>query len=378
MTDTCMSSTHPPHPPTTEERFLWLRLLRSRRVGVSTFHRLLNEHGAAADALAALPDVARAAGVDDYAPCPEGVIHNEIKLGRAAGARLVCRGDDDYPAELLSVYDAPPLFWAVGDLGLLSRPAIAVIGARNASSLGGRMARKLATDLSAAGHVVVSGLARGIDAIAHDAALSAGTIAVLAGGVDVAYPQENRKLFDAIGQSGLRISEQAMGLQPQARHFPIRNRIISGLCKAVVVVEAAAKSGSLITAEIALGQGRDVFAVPGHPFDGRATGCNNLIRDGATLIRHADDVLEALNTADRSAPELPLSPPKAPDKPKRSLRTTAALHRQILTRLGPSPLAEDQLIRDLKVTAPEASPAILDLELSGKIQRQPGGLLSKT
>jgi DNA processing protein len=345
---------------------------------VSTFHRLLNEHGAAADALAALPDVARAAGVDDYAPCPEGVIHNEIKMGRAAGARLVCRGDDDYPAELLSVSDAPPLFWAVGDLGLLSRPAIAVIGARNASSLGGRMARKLATDLSVAGHVVVSGLARGIDAIAHDAALSAGTIAVLAGGVDVAYPQENRKLFDAIGQSGLRISEQAMGLQPQARHFPIRNRIISGLCKAVVVVEAAAKSGSLITAEIALGQGRDVFAVPGHPFDGRAAGCNNLIRDGATLIRHADDVLEALNTADRSAPELPLSPPKAADKPKRSLRTTAALHRQILTRLGPSPLAEDQLIRDLKVTAPEASPAILELELSGKIQRQPGGLLSKT
>lgn len=378
MTDTCMSSTHPPHPPTTEERFLWLRLLRSRRVGVSTFHRLLNEHGSAANALAALPEVARAAGVDDYAPCPEGVIHKEIKLGRAAGARLVCRGDDDYPAELLSVTDAPPLFWAVGDLGLLSRPAIAVIGARNASSLGGRMARKLATDLSAAGHVVVSGLARGIDAIAHDAALNAGTIAVLAGGVDVAYPQENRKLFDAIGRSGLRISEQAMGLQPQARHFPIRNRIISGLCKAVVVVEAAAKSGSLITAEIALGQGRDVFAVPGHPFDGRAAGCNNLIRDGATLIRHADDVLEALNTADRGAPELPLSPPKAPDKPKRSLRTTAALHHQILTRLGPSPLAEDQLIRDLKVTAPEASPAILDLELSGKIQRQPGGLLSKT
>lgn len=377
MTNTCMSSTHPPHPPTTEERFLRLRLLRSRRVGVTTFHRLLREHGSAADALAALPDVARAAGVDDYAPCPDGVIHAEIKAARAAGARLICLDDPEYPAALKTLGDAPPLFWAVGDLTLLNRTAVAVIGARNASSLGGRMARKLAADLADAGHVVVSGLARGIDAVAHAAALGRGTIAVLAGGVDIAYPQENRDLFAKIGATDLRISEQPMGLQPQARHFPIRNRIISGLSRAVVVVEAAAKSGSLITAEMALSQGRDVFAVPGHPFDGRAAGCNNLIRDGATLIRNADDVIEALAKIAPEAPELPLMPPPAPPAPKRSLRSVAALHRQILSRLGPSPLAEDQLIRDLKITAPEASPVILDLELSGRILRQPGGLLSR-
>ncbi len=380
MTEEHPSSTHPPLPPTTEElRFSWLRLLRSRRVGIATFYRLLDEYGSAQAALAALPGVARDAGVSDYAICPEGVIHAEIKAGRAAGARMICRGEPDYPTMLADISDAPPILWCIGDLALLNRPMVALVGARNASSLGTRMAKRLATDLAQAGFVVVSGLARGIDTAAHLAALAGGTVAVQAGGVDVIYPAENAGLTHDIGKNGLRVSEQPMGLQPQARHFPARNRIISGLAQAVVVVEAAAKSGSLITADAALAQGRDVFAVPGHPFDARASGCNMLIRDGATLVRGADDIIAALaHLAARLAVPPPAPERPAPEQPAmRSLRDTAALHQQILDRLGPSPMAEDQLIRDLATTATAVAPALMDLELDGKIARQAGGLLAR-
>jgi DNA processing protein len=252
------------------------------------------------------------------------------------------------------------------------------------------MAKALAADLTAAGFVVVSGLARGIDAAAHHAALQGGTVAVQAGGVDVIYPRENSVLAQQIGAQGLRLSEMPMGLQPQARHFPARNRIIAGLSRAVVIVEAAAKSGSLITARNALDANRDVLAVPGHPFDARAAGCNMLIRDGATLIRCAADVIEAVGTLPCAAPELPLrmpdhsqtpDRPQAPDrppKPQRGLRETAALHNLILNRLGVSPMAEDQLIRDLGGAAPVVAPALVDLELEGLIARSAGGLLSRT
>jgi DNA processing protein len=378
MTEEHPSSTHPPLPPTTEElRFSWLRLLRSRRVGIATFYRLLADHGTAQAALAALPDIARAAGVSDYAICPEGVIHAELRAAKAAGARMLCRGDAAYPAALTDLPDAPPLLWCLGDLSLLAKPMVALVGARNASSLGTRMARKLAGDLSAAGYVVVSGLARGIDAAAHLAALDGGTIAVQAGGIDVIYPTENAALHHDIARQGLRLSEQPMGLQPQSRHFPVRNRIISGLAQAVVVVEAAAKSGSLITARTALDQGRDVLAVPGHPFDGRAAGCNMLIRDGATLVRNADDIIANLAPQAVPFPEPALPDPEPVPIPVRSLRDTAALHSLILDRLGPSPMAEDQLIRDLQSTAHRVAPALIDLELEGKITRQAGGLLAR-
>ncbi|GAA6176662.1 DNA-processing protein DprA [Sulfitobacter pacificus] len=369
------SSTHPPLPPTPEdEQFARLRLLRSRRVGIATYKRLLIEHGTAQNALAALPEVARAAGVSDYKICPEGVVQAELRNGRAAGARLICFGDQHYPLTLAEIDDAPPFIWAIGDTSLLARPMISLVGARNASSLGTRMAKSLARDLGAAGYVVVSGLARGIDAAAHHAALPTGTVAVQAGGVDVIYPVENTELAFAIAKAGLRLSEHPIGMRPMARHFPSRNRIISGLSRATIVVEAAAKSGSLITARDALDQGRDVLAVPGHPFDARAAGCNILLRDGATLIRSAADVLEILGAA--TAPELPLAPP-APAPRKRSLRESAALHAQILARLGPSPVAEDQLIRDLRAPAAEVAPVLVDLELDGQISRQAGGLLSK-
>lgn len=366
-------------PETNEERVLWLRLLRSRRVGVSTFFRLMGEHGNARAALEALPDIARNASVQDYTICPEGVVMAEIKAAQATGARMVCYNDDNYPTALADIPDPPPILWAIGDLSLMSRPMIAMVGARNASSLGTRMARKLAEELSEAGYVVVSGLARGIDTAAHLAALKNGTIAVQAGGVDIIYPKENAKLTDDIGKSGLRLSEIAMGTQPQARHFPCRNRIISGLAKAVIVVEAAARSGSLITAKDALDQGRDVLTVPGHPFDARAFGCNALIRDGATLVRSAADVIEAIGVepaqqTTQQTSELPA--PEAKNRPTRTLRDTSNLHSEILSRLGPSPVAEDQLIRDLDIPSQQVTPELLNLELDGKIKRAAGGLLS--
>ncbi|MGR3548062.1 MAG: DNA-processing protein DprA [Roseovarius sp.] len=376
MPRTTHPSTHPPLPPTTEDdRVSWLRLLRSRRVGPATFHRLLAEHGSAEAALAALPEVARAAGVPDYSPCPLGVAEAELRAGQAIGAQLLTSADAAFPPALRDIPDCPPLLWIMGDAALLARPMIALVGARNASSLGTRMARSLAADLSARGYLIVSGLARGIDTAAHLGSLETGTIAVMAGGIDVIYPAENTKLAGDILATGLRLSEQPIGLIPQARHFPSRNRLVSGLARAVVVVEAAAKSGSLITARTALDQGREVMAVPGHPIDARASGCNMLIRDGATLIRNAEDVIEALPQAPipKSAPQPDL--PRAPSSAS-SLRDIASLHTQILNRLGPSPLAEDQLIRDLATPAHRIAPALLDLELDGRITRHPGGLLA--
>jgi DNA processing protein len=269
----------PPPAPDARERLLRLRLVRSRRVGPATYLRLMAEHGHAEAALAALPGIAQDAGVKDYAACPEAVAEAEVRAAKRLGARLLCLGDAAYPEALARITDAPPILWALGDMTLLERPTIAVVGTRNASALGARMARRLARDLGEAGYVVVSGLARGIDALAHEAALNTGTVAVHAGGLDVLYPAENADLAGRIGKTGLRLSEMPFGLQPQGRHFPRRNRIVSGLAEAVIVVEAAARSGSLITARCALDQGREVMAVPGHPLDSRASGGNILLRE---------------------------------------------------------------------------------------------------
>ncbi|EYD77840.1 Rossmann fold protein nucleotide-binding protein Smf possibly involved in DNA uptake [Rubellimicrobium mesophilum DSM 19309] len=387
-----MPSPLPRAPVAEDERIDWLRLLRSRRVGVVTFMRLLREHGSAREALRALPAIARAAGVEDYAPCPEGVALKEYKAGTTLGARLLLRGDPAYPALLDLLPDAPPLLWALGDAGLLARPMVALVGARNASSLGLRMTRMLAEGLGQAGMVVVSGLARGIDTAAHKAALPTGTVAVMAGGVDHIYPPENEVLAEEIAAKGLRLSEHPIGMEPQARHFPARNRIVSGLCHGVVVVEAAERSGTLITARSAADQGREVLAVPGHPMDPRAAGCNLLLRDGATLVRSPEDILEAL-AASLARPEgLPLAEPaskadsssRPPEVARRTARSmppiaptpSGDLRALILDRLGPSPLAEDQLIRDLGAGAAALAPALTDLELEGRIVRQPGGLLA--
>ncbi|WP_373354243.1 DNA-processing protein DprA [Pseudoroseicyclus sp. CXY001] len=411
------SSTHPPLPPTTEdERLSWLRLLRSRRVGPQTFHRLIRQHGSARAALTELPALARAAGDMEYQICPEGPARAELKAARRAGAALLCWGAPDYPAALMTIPDAPPLLWALGDIRFANRPAVALVGARNASSLGLRMARRLAGELAEAGITVVSGLARGIDAAAHEAALGAGkgagagsqerprgsegagrmagpsqppagsTIAVFAGGADVLYPTQNAALARAIAARGLILTEQPFGLQPQPRHFPLRNRIVSGLALGVVVVEAAARSGSLITARTALDQGREVLVVPGHPLDSRASGCNMLLRDGATLVRSAEDVISALGPLLEpafdlrpDAPALPLGEEIAalPAPAPRPSGETRALHAAILEKLSAAPLGEDQLLRDVGAAAGEFGPALTELELGGSIRREAGGLLTR-
>lgn len=379
MDGNTLSSPTPFTPPTTEEdRLAWLRLIRSHRVGATTFLRLMAEHGSAQTALAALPGLAAASGVEGYAPCTLDAARRELDAGQRKGARLVFLGDGAYPDALAALTDPPPVLWVRGRQPVLAMPAVALVGSRNASSLGARMARKLAEGLGFHGIAVVSGLARGIDTTAHGGALKTGTIAVMAGGVDVIYPPENEVLAAAIADQGLLVSEQPIGLQPQARHFPRRNRLIAGLSRAVVVVEAAEGSGSLITARDALDQGREVMAAPGHPMDARAAGCNLLIRDGARLVRDVADILDALG------PGLASPPPAASRRPASRASSPApravdslVLHRQILERLSAAPVAEDQLLRDLELPAGIVAPALLFLELDGRVLRQAGGFLTR-
>ena len=358
-----------------------LRLIRSRRVGPATFHRLIAEHGSARAALAALPEIAAQSGVSGYQVCPEGVAAAELAAGRRAGAQLIRCDSPLYPASLRDIDGAPAILWVRGDARLLSASVVAVIGARNASSLGLRMARGMAAGLGEQGMVVAAGLARGIDATAHAASLATGTIAVMAGGIDVIYPSENTQLAAQIAEAGALVSEQPPGTEPTARHFPTRNRIVSGLSRAVVVIEAAQRSGTLITAKNALDQGREVMAVPGHPMDARASGCNALIRDGATLVRNAADVAEALEQAPQRefvtmaapAPVRQVAPPAA----KIAQPANAApLEDRILGQLTPSPTDENDLIRDLGMAASAVSAALLSLELQGRITRLAGGRLA--
>ena len=381
-------------------------------MGPATFHRLIAEHGTAAAALDALPAIAAAAGIADYAACPRGVAEAELSAGRRAGARLIRIGDPDYPALLVQIPDAPPVLWVRGSLTPLERPVVAVVGARNASSLGLRMARGLAHGLVEAGLTVAAGLARGIDTAAHEASCAAGTVAVMAGGIDVIYPAENRSLADRICETGCLVTEQPPGLEPVARHFPGRNRIVSGLSTGVIVIEAAHRSGTLITARCAADQGREVMAVPGHPIDARAAGCNALIRDGATLVRNAADVVAALGEmgvaadagsgAGASRPGAAIvhghvdsAGPVGQDQPHSAGhgwrtgsreggpqgsadtdRPLAPLRTRLLALMGPSPTEEDTLLRDLAVTPAQLAPVVLDLELEGVVVRLPGGRLA--
>jgi DNA processing protein len=312
----------------------------------------------------------------------------ELAALHRIGARLVCWGEPAYPTALATVEDAPPILTVLGQPELLGRPIVAVVGARNASANGRRLARELAAGLGQGGLVVVSGLARGIDAAAHLGAFETGTAAVVAGGVDIVYPEENRGLYDALRRQGAIVAELPLGSEPQARHFPRRNRIISGMALGVLVVEAAARSGSLITARYALEQGREVFAVPGSPLDPRCRGANDLLRRGATLTETAEDVLAQLGPLVRAAPPHPLRPVAQPldeSWPKNwhsggsgagePADDEEALN-MILESLGPTPVAVDELVRQCQLTASAVATLLLELELAGQVERHPGNLVS--
>ncbi|MBL4807043.1 MAG: DNA-protecting protein DprA, partial [Rhodobacteraceae bacterium] len=313
-------------------------------------------------------------GVNTYAVVSAQQALAEIDAAQQVNARILCLGEADYPPMLATIPDPPPVIWAVGNAALTARPNVALVGARNASSLGCRMAKLLAEELAVAGYSIASGLARGIDTAAHKAALSTGTIAVLAGGVDQIYPRENVSLASQIAEQGLILSEAPMGTAPQARHFPRRNRIISGLSLGVVVIEGAAKSGSLITARDALDQGREVMAVPGNPMDARASGCNMLIRDGAVLVRSAADIIETLNISETTEQDVE-TPQLIQSKPVEQLGTLPA---QIMSMLSLTPQPEDVVIRDLGLPTQHVLNAFLDLELSGKLERHAGGMVALT
>jgi DNA processing protein len=288
---------------------------------------------------------------------------------------LLSTDDEDYPEALAAIDDAPPLLYVRGDVALLRRKAVAIVGARNASANGRRLAEDIARDLGAAGFVVVSGLARGIDHAAHRGSLDSGTIAVVAGGIDIAYPPDNEELQREIARRGVLVAEMPPGTVPQAKHFPRRNRLISGLSLGVLVVEAALQSGSLITARMALEQGREVLAVPGSPLDPRCNGTNNLLRQGAILAEGAADVVAALQGMAGTTPRI--EPQNgwqlseiATDSPSGdALRTVHEL-------LGPAPVMVDELIRQCHLSAPAVRAALLELELAGRLERHPGNRVS--
>jgi len=377
---TAPSQKIPPNalPQSEGEILAWLRLARSRRVGPGTFIRLLREHGNAESALNALPQVASQAGAKGYAPCPADHANAELEAGFKCGAELLCLGTPEYPPHLALISDPPPVLWAIGDPTLAHRRSIGLVGARNASSLGQRMARLLAQELGPAGYIITSGLARGVDTAAHHASLETGTIAVLAGGVDVIYPRENKELWQHITHKGLVVSEAPIGTCPQARHFPKRNRIISGMSLGIVVIEGAAKSGSLITARNALDQGREVMAVPGSPLDPRATGCNMLLRDGAGLVRSAADVIEYIEGDAQSVLEIPAPAPKpGPQRPPILSAPPAGIPADLKALLSTAPTPEDTLIRESGLPTSKAMELIFNLEMAGEITRHPGGLLSR-
>lgn len=372
------------HTLTDEQRLDWLCLVRSENIGPRLFRDLVNRFGGVRPALAALPELSRRGGRSGRpGVCARDTARAEIDRIEAHGARLIGLGEADYPRLLSRISDPPPLLTVKGTPDLLNRPAVAIVGARNASAAGLKIAAQIALDLGAAGHVIVSGLARGIDGAAHKAALGTGTIAVVAGGIDIIYPPEHQDLTGAIAETGALVSEIAMGTRPTRTHFPRRNRLISGIAAGTVIIDAAARSGSLITARIALEQNREVFAVPGSPLDPRAQGGNHLIRDGATLVRHAGDILNELKPMIRNlaeTPELfekqtpgtdrflmePNAGPVTPPDPGPVARDAVA------GLLSVSPVGIDELIRAADAPARDVVGVLLELEIAGRVVRHAG------
>ena len=354
------------------ERLEWLRLFRSRGVGPQTFGQLLARFGTAGAALEGAAEAARAAGRKGLVVADADEVAKEAARAGRLGVRFIGSCEPAYPAALRAIPDPPPVIGVRGDASLLARDGVAIVGARNASAAGRRVAGDLAQGLGAAGFVVVSGLARGIDGAAHEAALDRGTVAVVAGGLDTVYPPEHDRLMAAIIERGAVISEVALGTTARARDFPKRNRIVSGLSLGIVVIEAAERSGTLITARMAAEQGREVFAVPGSPLDPRSAGTNALIRSGAILARHADDVTEGLRPLAARADERRdgwVPAPAATDPAARE-----ELSGYLLSLLAYTPVHLDALVRETGRTHAQVADALLDLVLSGRASEMSGGL----
>lgn len=352
--------------------FASLRLIRSPRIGPVTYRQLIARFGTAQAALEALPTLASRGGGAPPAIADPTAIRREMAAAAKLGARYLFLRDRDYPPLLAELENAPAVMLVRGDVALTRRMCVAMVGARNASAAACRFARQIAQGLASEGVTVVSGLARGIDTAAHQGSIESGTVGVIASGIDIGFPPENRDLQERVATEGLLIAEQPPGTEPLARHFPSRNRIIAGLAQATVVVEAAPRSGSLITARIAAEAGREVLAVPGSPLDPRAQGCNLLIRDGATLIQTVDDILEAIRPIDPRAVRAPISsferePAGEPGVAER---------RDIESLLGPVPVPVDELIRQSALPPATVQLVLLELELGGRLERHAGGRVS--
>ncbi len=363
------------HKPlkTDEDRIDWIQLARSENVGPLTFHRLISRFGCPKDALEALPELAAKGGLKRKLKIAlRSEIEAEIEATEAFGAHIVLFDDPDYPPLLRHIDSAPALITVKGKLDLLHTPLFAIVGARNASAMGKKMAHTLASELGTLGWVISSGLARGIDGAAHKGSLKSGTIAVLAGGINDIYPQENESLYHQIAEVGALIAESPFGTQPQATLFPRRNRIVSGISRCVLVVEAALKSGSLITTKYALEQGRDVFAIPGHPLDPRARGCNQLIKNGAVLVESIEDISNEISPSiNMNLKESPCEYREFPPSP--CLDKTRHV---VNENLSTFPISVDELIRQCQLSASDVWVVLLEMEIAGRLERLPGGKVS--
>ena len=366
------------------QRLACLRLIRSGNVGPVTFRELINQFGGAVEALDALPELSRRGGRQHLRICPRADAEAELEAAERIGAHPLFTIEPGYAPALAVLPVPPPLLYVKGEVSLLLRPMLAIVGARNGSAAGQKLTRLFAARIGSAGFVIASGLARGIDAAAHEAALTTGTVAVVAGGVDVVYPPEHQRLQAEIGERGCLVSEQPPGFVPRAKDFPRRNRIISGVSLGVVIVEAARRSGTLITARMAAEQGREVFAVPGHPLDPRAEGTNRLLKTGATLVTEPEDVLDALApmlrqpvSAGLAHPEGAGEPPARPIEPSAGLPEAGAeTQARVLGVLGPAPVDIDELARTTGLSIRSIRIALIELDLAGRIERHGHQLVS--
>lgn len=353
------------------ERLACLRLIRSENVGAVTFRELINHFGGAQAALEALPELSKRGGRGrPIRICPRDQAEAELEAAEAVGAAPVFTIEPGYPPALAATEAPPPMLYVKGRAELLSQHAIAIVGSRQSSAAGQKLARQLGKDLGTAGYVVVSGLARGIDGAAHEAAMATGTVAVLAGGLDVVYPPEHADLQQRIGRDGCLVSEMPPGFSPRGQDFPRRNRIISGISLGVIVVEAARRSGSLITARMAAEQGREVFAVPGHPLDPRAEGTNQLLKDGATLATEAADVVAALEplSGRRPPPMAHVEDPRPVAAPQPPPLLGTDDRSAVLAALGPAPIEVDEIARAARISVRAARLLIMELDLAGRIE----------